>query len=319
MKPDWKLVRWAVTLALIGFALSQLSAETVDELLTLKSLVILAAASCVQLVAVTLNAFRWVLVARACRLAISVRQSIYWTYVGHFFNQFLPTSIGGDVVRGWMAAQKLDDLYGTVTSIALERATGLVALLVLIAVGQPMLVARLDDWSAVQVALACVVVGIGAVATLFFADRILDLLRIRRFSEPLRRLSRESRRLLVAPYHTLAALLLSFMIHGLSLVLVATIANRLGADISLLEVTLIMPTVLLMSALPVSLGGWGVREAGLAVGFTLLGQPASVAVATSLLIGVSNLVSGLPGAMGWILVPADKRRLRDTQSPAEAA
>ena len=72
------------------------------------------------------------------------------------------------------------------------------------------------------------------------------------------------------------------------------IANQLGASVSLLDVLLVLPTVMLIASLPISIGGWGVREAGLAVGFSALGQPASSAVATSLIIGFASLVSGLP-------------------------
>jgi hypothetical protein len=70
---------------------------------------------------------------------------------------------------------------------------------------------------------------------------------------------------------------------------------------------LVVPTIILIASLPISIGGWGVREAALAVGFSALGQPASVAVATSLIIGLANLVSALPGAAAWNWLPPAER------------
>ena len=65
--------------------------------------------------------------------------------------------------------------------------------------------------------------------------------------------------------------------------------------------SLIVPTVLMVSSLPVSIGGWGVREAGLAAGFIVLGHSPSHAITISLLIGLSNLAVALPGVMIWAL------------------
>ena len=98
--------------------------------------------------------------------------------------------------------------------------------------------------------------------------------------------------------------------HGSNLVLTAAVANQLGADISLLEVLLVVPTIILIASLPISIGGWGVREAALAVRFSGLGQPASVAVVTSLIIGLANLVSALPGAAAWNWAPPAERGSR---------
>ena len=112
---------------------------------------------------------------------------------------------------------------------------------------------------------------------------------------------------MAAPLLTGLALLVSFAMHGSNLVLTAALANQLGADISLLDVLLVVPTIILIASLPISIGGWGVREAALAVGFSALEQPASVAVATSLIIGLANLVSALPGAAAWNWLPPAER------------
>ena len=239
--------------------------------------------------------------------------------IGHFFNQIFPSSIGGDVVRGVLAGRGSGDIGGTVTSIALDRLAGLVALLALIAVGQPLLLARFNDASLSRLALGVVLVGLGAVIAPFVLARVFGRHLPGRLQEAVRRFSDDAYRLIASPLLACTALLIALVMHGSNLLLTAAIANQLGATVSLLDVLLVVPTVVLVASLPISIGGWGVREAALAVGFTALGQPASVAVATSLVIGMANLISGLPGAGTWGLLPPAERHTGSLEKPAKTA
>ena len=167
-----QIVRWGVTLALVAYAFGQLKSDEIRELANWNGFALLFAASAVLVVVVGLNAVRWVVIARTCELRLPWRRSLQWTMIGHFFNQIFPSSIGGDVVRGVLAGRGSGDIGGTVTSIALDRLAGLVALLALIAVGQPLLLARFNDASLSRLALAVVLVGLGAVIAPFVLARL---------------------------------------------------------------------------------------------------------------------------------------------------
>ena len=305
-----RALRWGVTLALLAYAIFQLSPDQIAEFAGWNSAGLLLAASAVLLVVVGLNTVRWLLVARICQLQMPWRRSFQWTMIGHFFNQIFPSSVGGDVVRGILAGRGIDDMGGAFSSIALERIVGFVALLALIAVGQPLLIARLHDRSLSHVALAAILLGLGALAAAFVLAKFAGNRHSGRLQAAAHRFAGDARRLLASPLLTGSALLVSFVMHGSNLVLTAAVANQLGADISLLDVLLVVPTIILIASLPISIGGWGVREAALAVGFSGLGQPASVAVATSLIIGLANLVSALPGAAAWNWLPPAERGSR---------
>ena len=299
-----RFVRWGVSLALIAYAVSQLKSDDIREVANWSGLALLVAASSVLVIVIGLNALRWVIIARICELRIPLGRSFQWTMVGHFFNQILPSSIGGDVIRGVLAGRGTGDIGGAITSIALDRLVGLVALLALIAVGQPLLFARFDDPSLSGLAIAVVLVGVSAVMALFMLARFFVGRLQGRLYEMVRRFSDDAHRLITSPLLACTALIIALVMHGANLLLTAAIANQFGATVSLWDVLLVVPTVVLVASLPISVGGWGVREAALAVGFTALGQPASVAVATSLMIGTANLVSGLPGARIWDPIPA---------------
>jgi len=61
-----------------------------------------------------------------------------------------------------------------------------------------------------------------------------------------------------------------------------------------------MPPVAIFQLLPVSLGGWGVREAALVIFLGALGIPGETALAASLCIGLSQILVGLPGGLIWL-------------------
>jgi uncharacterized membrane protein YbhN (UPF0104 family) len=314
-----QIVRWGVTLALVVYALGQLKSEEIRELANWNGFALLFAASAVLVVVVGLNAVRWVVIARTCELRLPWGRSLQWTMIGHFFNQIFPSLIGGDVVRGVLAGRGSGDIGGTVTSIALDRLAGLVALLALIAVGQSLLLARLNDASLSRLALAVVLAGLGAVIAPFVLAKLFGRHLPGRLQEAVHRFSDDAYRLIASPLLACTALLIALVMHGSNLLLTAAIANQLGATASLLDVLLVVPTVVLVASLPISIGGWGVREAALAVGFTALGQPASVAVATSVVIGMANLISGLPGAGTWGLLPPAERHTSSLEKPAKTA
>jgi len=123
--------------------------------------------------------------------------------------------------------------------------------------------------------------------------------------------SNDVRRLFRFPLISTVAGVLALIMHCCNLLLAALIAGQLGPGVSMVNVLLLMPTIMLAAALPVSIGGWGAREAGFVVGFSFLGVPASVAVATSIIIGLANFVSAGPGAVAWLFKSPFDRAVPD--------
>lgn len=312
-------VRFGVTMALVIYAVSYFNKDDLRELIHPDHAVLLLWVAAALFAVVALNAIRWLLVARALALRIPWARAWQWTLIGHFFNQVVPSSIGGDVMRGILAGRWTGNVPGVATSIALERIVGFVALLALIVVGQPLLIARLNNPSLSWVAFLIALGALCAILLPFVLESFLDRYLPGRAVAIVRRFCNDARQLIAAPITALFVLLGAFTMHGCMLLLTAIVANKLGANVSVLDVLLIVPTIMLVASLPISIGGWGVREAGLAVGFTALGQPASVAVATSLIIGVGGLVSALPGAVSWGLLPASKSRRGHGEMPQRSS
>jgi len=91
------------------------------------------------------------------------------------------------------------------------------------------------------------------------------------------------------------------------------LGDSVGAELSYPNWLVIIPPVALIQLIPVSLAGWGVREATLVVVLAGFGVPNENGLATSLLFGLCQIIIALPGGLiwltGWDLKHPDKRRM----------
>lgn len=294
------LIRVVLTVGLLVWLLTAFDVAGSLSLLTWAFLPVLAIGCALVLVSLLLNSLRWYLLIPTTGGSLSLPTTIKLTFIGHFFNQLLPTSVGGDVVRGWEAKRSGLELDEAVISVLLDRIVGSTALLLLIVIGQPFLLDRFDETGLRVAAFAIIFIGISGLAFLFLLHRLPLPFERSRILSAAGNLSRAACRLMKTRRVALACLAVSFGVQGAALLVTTLFANALGVDISLLEMALIVPTVLLVSSLPISIGGWGVREAGLAAGFVVFGYPPSVAVTVSVIVGLVNLTWAAPGAVLWI-------------------
>ena len=222
--------------------------------------------------------------------------------IGHFFNQFLPTTVGGDTIRIWGARRLGLPLGQAATTVILDRFVGLTALLAIILAGQPFLARRLELSEATASAIVLVIVS-GVIACLAFPlmDRMFARFGENKLAAFATQVSSAARQLYTMPIVAGKTLALSAIYHGILLFLYSFVAKGLGVDLTFAAAFAVIPTVTLIASLPISISGWGVREAGLAAAFVLMGLPANLAVVTALVIGMGNLLSGLPGGMIWLL------------------
>jgi hypothetical protein len=90
----------------------------------------------------------------------------------------------------------------------------------------------------------------------------------------------------------------------------------LGQKVALVTVLFLFPFVQLLSMLPISFAGWGLREGAMVVAFRLAGVPADAALGASILFGLCLFAASLPGLAAWLNLPrrAPGNVLRDRQN-----
>lgn len=226
--------------------------------------------------------------------------------VSLFFNQVLPSTIGGDGMRVWLLRGRGRPLGLALRSVVIDRVVGFFSQLLLALPGVLYLAAATEQsdslWPIALLSLA----GIAAVAlapVLLRAARRLPSARLRRLLD------------VVLP--ELALLLRNK--RGLGSALAASLAGQamLGGAVVLLTlgfaipvdplgVFALVPIVILASAIPVSIAGWGLREGTLVFGFGLLGVGHSDAALVSIAFGLLFLAFGLLGGLVWLIRGAQR-------------
>ncbi|HCB33678.1 MAG TPA: hypothetical protein DEP69_00400 [Acidimicrobiaceae bacterium] len=263
-----------------------------------------AAAWLIAAVAVTGAAFvmaavRWWEVAHTLGLRCSLRRMLSDHLAGQFVSSFLPTTIGGDVLRVNRLGRSAGDHYRAFASVVIERLTGWIVLplLTLTALAlDPGLVSSSVGWALVGGALGTLAVlavvlwvaehprGLGRIAGGTVVRDALGAVHVG--LSVYRRRPRATVRLLVVglAYQSLLVLAAGFA--------AAAVGVRPGAAAMLAFV----PLVLAVQVLPISIGGLGVREAALV--FLLASQdvPDGEAALLGLVLYALTLLVSLAGA-----------------------
>jgi len=292
--------RLLATVGLLWALATRTDVSRAAQLIGQVALPLLATTLVALLMANLVVALRWHLILSADAPSPGPAVLLKIVLVGLFFNQVLPTGVGGDAVRVWRCSKVGIGLGAALRSILLDRACGYLVLIVAYAASLSSLLHTLADPR--QKALVVVMLGAGllGLVALFVVDRLPRPLLNLRVIAPLAELSRGSRRLFAKPARCGAVLGLSTLTIGLSILAFKLVADGVGSRLSFGTWLAIVPPVTLLQLLPISLAGWGVREVALVVMLASFGVPTEAALATSVLLGFCLIVIGLPGGLIWL-------------------
>ena len=247
-----------------------------------------------------LSARRWQLFAQELRFERRLSQYSAYYLIGMWFNLSLPTSVGGDVVRVWYLDGESGRKLAAFASVFLERLNGLLVLIGLACFGVLISPIDLEWW-----VHACVwSVALGAVLGM------ISLPILQRFEKlPLQR--RQQLRtvldLLCIPRVVIWATLMSILVQLAGVVSLWCVGMALGLEVPFAYYCVLGPMVSLLTLLPISVNGMGVRELGTVAFLTPLAVHEdsaktlaflwfAVSVAVSLLGGLVYLFGAYPKA-----------------------
>jgi glycosyltransferase 2 family protein len=246
-----------------------------------------------------LHAARWVAIIRANGGHMGFMTSLRLVLVGYFFSQALPSSVGGDAIRIWQAHRAGLTLGIALNTVVLDRLIALAALLVMTAAALPWLKDLVIDSTVRWTFMLALTAGVIGFAVLLILNRLPESLFRWKVVRAAAQLSDAARNTLLNAGYSSVSLALSVGVHiGVSLV-VFILADALGVGVSLLNCILLVPLVTVVTLIPISIAGWGVRESAMVVAFGLIQVPRSDAIALSLLYGATILATGLPGGVLW--------------------
>ena len=114
-------------------------------------------------------------------------------------------------------------------------------------------------------------------------------------------LATDTKKLFLSPGKALLAVGLG--VTGNTLLALATffLAQSIGVGVTLLDCLVLMPPVILITTIPISIAGWGLRESAMVAIFGFIGIVQEDAIALSLLFGLINAFVSLPGGFLWMM------------------
>jgi uncharacterized membrane protein YbhN (UPF0104 family) len=143
--------------------------------------------------------------------------------------------------------------------------------------------------------------GLSALAALFFfGDLLSRLLARHRLTEPIGKLVADLRKVLYSPVMSTLIMGLSGAVQMLLVAAIFLCAQGMNVHLEFGAALLVIPAVMLVSMIPISFAGWGLREGAMIVGLGVLGIAAPDALAVSVAFGLLQLITGLPGGVIWL-------------------
>jgi glycosyltransferase 2 family protein len=294
------------------FALALRSIDLGDVLLHIRrlplSVLVLSAGllGCQMFIAATRLSSITGVIAASVPLGKSVRINL----VGAFFSQALVTFVSGDVVRAMLLKRTCGlPMRESASAVTLDRVVGLLSTLLLVSITAPWAIQLTGDetmrhsMEVLAIIGALLIVAFAMVGYVARHPEIVEIVRAKikgsKIIYVLLDLATVARHLFSARRALPKILFTSLMIQIINVAIIYFLINGMGADVSIWQCMLIVPTVMLISLLPFSIAGWGLRESAMSTGFALIHAPVAAAVAASVIFGILTLSISLPGGLLW--------------------
>ena len=295
-----------VSIALLTFLFSRVDMAALWDGARRASVVWLAVALGLYFINVVASAWRWQLLLRAQGVQVPSRTLLSSYLVAGFFNNFLPSTIGGDVVRIRDTARPAQSKTLATTVVFVDRALGLMGLVLVAALGATVaMIMNGQDAAPIWPfwLWAAFLAGLTAAAPAVIApDGVGRLLRpLAAFhpewvGERIEKLTAALARFRQSPAALAGCFTGAVVVQMLLVGFHFAIVYSLDMPITLWDLAVIVPVSFIIQMLPVSVNGYGVREATFAFYFTRLGVPIHSALLVSLMATGLMMLFSLSGA-----------------------
>jgi glycosyltransferase 2 family protein len=303
-------VRIAVSLALLYLALRGINLAAIEARLSQINAGWIALAVLVTLFQILLGALRWREISDLCHAPLTDLLAFRYNMIGAFFNQTLPSSIGGDAVRLWLVQRTGAGWRAATYSILTDRAVGLIALALIIVASLPWSYGMIgDDGGRLALVLVDFAGLVGGLGFLLLAYLPSEWVTIWWPTRHIHACSEIANRVIFGRTTGRKIAVLSLSIHVLSIVIAWCAVRSIAAPADFEQVFLLIPPIILITMMPISIAGWGVREATMMVAFGYAGLAQTDGTVVSILFGLVYFVVGGLGGLVWILSAEKGSRL----------
>lgn len=294
-------IKLLVSAALLYLALRKVDFHELASRFNVASLGWIGLAISATLLQIFIGVLRWREVSAECAAPLGIGQATRFNLIGAFFNQTLPSSIGGDAVRLWLVARGGAGWRAATYSIFVDRAIGLIALAVVIVATLPWSYQLITDphgrSALLLVDFAALTAGLG-----FLVLGWLPWSWLKKWwgTHHIYACSVIANRVIFSRTRGPKIVVLSLLVHVLAVVISWCVVRSIAAPVLFTQVFQLVPPVMLITMMPISIAGWGVREATMGLAFGYAGLVSAEGVNVSLLYGAVSFIVGAFGGLVWI-------------------
>lgn len=300
------LTKVALTTGLLYYVISLINYEELKPLIQQLDILLLFLAVAVHASAFLIMSIRWWLILISSGNHVQYAKVFSGYYLGLFSNNFLPTAVGGDVVRIIRLRADGFDTNQLIFSTLFDRIIGLLAVIIMGMIGLNFSVSIHEHIGSTALATVNIVSGIFFLASLIALNNRVRDIAFQLFIPKLKRWNKINNFLTYSHENIetlkkskiIAKSVLLSLVSQLAIVFTYYItAQSLGAEVALADFILVVPIVAIFTSLPISVGGMGVREGVMVFLLGAIGVPTTTAVSISLVYFAILILVTLPGGI----------------------
>jgi uncharacterized membrane protein YbhN (UPF0104 family) len=296
----------AISCILLYFAFAHVSFDLIGRQFNHLRYIWLAAAVLILIAQLSLCALRWQRIVQHCNTSDSspftASNAFRYIFIAAFFNQTLPSTVGGDAVRIWLLARDNGDWKSATYSVLIDRVIGVFVLAFLVTVCLPWSFAVISDATG---RIALLIVGFGSISAclIFLALGFVRWRWLDRWwlTRQIAAAASNARDVFGSVSGGARILAYSLIIHFMSATAAWCLAKAVAAPLEWGQALFLVLPVLLIATVPLSIAGWGTRETAMVLAFGYAGLPESDGLIVSVLLGIALFAAGLPGGVIWIM------------------
>ncbi len=292
------IIKLLLTIVIFYYLFQRVDFYTLFDLLTNSHPGWVLVALIMQLTSTFIAAFRWFQISQLLVFRENFLFYVRSYFKGSFFNQLLPSSIGGDAVRILDLTHKKYDKKEAFYGVFVDRVVGLVGLLAL------NLIASILFFGTFNKDFSLLIIGISSSSilgfTVLFHLHRLTFLEKYKFLNLFVRLANRLNTLYSSKQLLIKHIAISIIVHLFSVLTMYSLSLSLNIGLSFQTMLIAVPPVFLLTIVPISLAGWGIREGAMVGIFMLVGADQTKVLTMSILYGLLLIVSALPGSYFWI-------------------
>lgn len=271
--------------------------KSLGEIISKANPIFLIFAIVFQFLSTLLASYRWYFIMGIIGFKLNFGFYFRSYFKGSFFNQLLPSNIGGDAVRVINLKDTGYSLKDATYGVLIDRVLGIKALLILNIISNLLSPELLPDSIYRLINIICIS-GIASILflILFHKSSFLSSLPVIRL---LSELSLKFYTIFRETKNFIKQMLYSILVHIFSILSLYMISIAVGLNIDFWTFLVIIPVVILFMVLPISLAGWGIREGAMVGLFSLVGAQKEVVFLVSIIYGFIVIITILPGFYFW--------------------